>query len=116
MSHVRIQANAVFHQSLSHQTTDLEFHGSLRRHVYALQRFGILRHSGGPNPAFKNAEVAKFQTVAVAEFRDDLIQELLNHLLDNGPFVVRPLCDPINQVLFGDRGHTVPLNKSKRNK
>lgn len=88
-----------------HDATDFEFDGTLFRYLDPLEGLWILRDAGGADLALEDAEVPEFQTVALPEFVDDLIQKVLNDALDVDTFVARSVGDSIDQLFFGHGSH-----------
>jgi hypothetical protein len=78
-------------EDLSHESTDLEFHGVLGRHVDAFEDFGVLSHSSRPQFALEYSEVTVFKSVATPQLCGDLVQELLDNLFHTHSFLVRPI-------------------------
>ena len=97
---------------LFHQTAHFKFDRSLCRDINALEGFGILSDSGGSCSCFENAKVPEFQPVALPELVDDLVEEALEDLLDQDPFGLGLLGDPVHHFLLRYRMHGRPLGRS----
>lgn len=88
-----------------HQSTDLEFDGPFRRNCHLFEGLGVLGDSRRPQPTLEDAEVAKLQTVPVAQLLNDRIQEGLDDVSDDCALGARRLRDAIDELFLRDRGH-----------
>ena len=78
-------------EGFSHESTDLEFHGVLGRHVDSFENFGVLNHSSRPQFALEHPEIAEFNTVTTPQLCGDFVQELLDNLFHSHSFLARPI-------------------------
>jgi len=89
-------------EAFFHQSADFEFDGPFGWHLYPLKGFGVLSDASGSELALEHAEVAKLQTVALAEFLDDFVEESLDDALDHDTLTIGALRNAVNQLFFGN--------------
>jgi len=78
-------------EGFSHESTDLELHRVLGRHVDAFEGLGVLSHSSRPQFALEHSEVTVFKSVATPQLCGDLVPELLDNLFHNHSFSARSI-------------------------
>src|SRR5262249_34353759 len=80
--------------------TELELHGLLLRNDHPLERLWILCSPRGAVLDLKHAEIAELKPVAVTQFLDHLVEELLEHVADIQPLQARLHGDPVDEFLL----------------
>ena len=97
-------------ESLAHQTTDFELDRLPCGNVNTFESLGILRHSRGTFLDLENTEITELESVALTQLVDDLIEECLNRSLDIRAFLLRRVCDSVDEIFFCCRSHQSPLS------
>ncbi len=93
---------------LAHQTTDLELHDALGRHLDLLERARVLRAPCCAIARLEDTELAELESVALGQLVDDRVQEGLDDLLGNNLGDTSLVSDPIDEFLLGDSFHQQP--------
>ena len=78
----RVRVVTVVGQRLLHRATHLELDRALLGHLDRGQGLGVLRGACTALLHFEDAEITKFEPVALAQFDDDVVEKSLDDFLD----------------------------------
>jgi hypothetical protein len=92
-----------------HHASDLELDGLFGGHGDAFHGAGVLGEASGAVLAFKDAEIAKFEAVALAEFQGDIVKELLDDAFDDDAFEPELFSNAVYEFFFCNSYHDIPL-------